>query len=122
VLRTKITTYLCVGFSAFMYDVHEELRILSESFQSNKLVVFDIANNVNRTLKKLKKLLEQPGKHQAKFLTEVAEVVEDEDSGAGRPEGMYLGVCQLFEIEAGKSALKKYRDCGGHRAQLHRAL
>ena len=42
-LRSKLVTWRFVAFSFFMQDVHDNLTILSKSFQSNKLVVNDIS-------------------------------------------------------------------------------
>ncbi len=39
-----------------MLDVHNQLGILSKSYQSNSLVIFDISKNLNRTLRALEKL------------------------------------------------------------------
>ena len=39
-----------------MLDVHNQLGILSKSYQSNSLVIFDISKNLNRTLRALDKL------------------------------------------------------------------
>ena len=47
-----------------MLDVHEQLAILSKSFQSNSLIVFDISKNINKTLSQLKKLANKPGPHE----------------------------------------------------------
>ena len=72
-LREKIILYRYAGFTAFMLDVHEQLSILSRSFQSNALVVFDISRNLNTTLAKLTKLKDKPGEHESQFLKAVAE-------------------------------------------------
>ena len=37
-------------------DVHEQLGILSKSYQSNSLLIFDVSKNLNRTLRTLEKL------------------------------------------------------------------
>jgi len=34
-----------------MLDVHNQLGILSKSYQSNSLIIFDISKNLNRTLR-----------------------------------------------------------------------
>ena len=60
-LRTKVVCWRFVAFSHFMEDVHEQLAILSKSFQSNSLIVYDISRNVNKTLKALQKLGEKVG-------------------------------------------------------------
>ena len=72
-LRTKLTSWRFVAFTHFMADVHEQLAILSTSFQSNTLIVHDIAKNVNRTLRQLEKLEAKPsgGLHEAAFWQEV---------------------------------------------------
>lgn len=63
-LRTKLITYRFVCFSGFILDVHEQLAILSKSFQSNALLIFDISKNINKTLAQLKKLLDKPGSNE----------------------------------------------------------
>ena len=48
-LRGKLVSFRFVAFTAFMLDVHHELGVLSKSYQSNNLVVFDISKYLNRT-------------------------------------------------------------------------
>ena len=72
-LRQKVILYRFAAFTAFMLDVHEQLSILSRSYQSNALVVFDISRHLNRSLKALEKIKTKPGEHERAFLTAVAE-------------------------------------------------
>ena len=60
-LRKKLIQYRFAAFTAFMLDVHEQLSILSRSYQGNSLVVFDISRHLNTTLAKLTKLKTTPG-------------------------------------------------------------
>ena len=50
-LRSRLINFRFVAFTAFMLDVHNQLGILSKSYQSNSLVIFDISKNLNRTLR-----------------------------------------------------------------------
>lgn len=95
-LRSKVISWRFVSFTYFMLDVHEQLTILSKSFQSNSLVVFDIGKNVNKTLRALQKLLETPGKNEKEFLIEVKK-----DEGAD-----ILRTCQLKDGEEGRAMFK----------------
>lgn len=54
-LRAKLVDWRFVAFSHFMLDVHDQLAILSKSFQSNSLIVYDISRNINKTLKQLER-------------------------------------------------------------------
>ena len=94
-LRSRLTDWLFVGFTAFMLDVHEQLAILSKSYQSNTLCIFDVSNNLNKTLRALEKLKHKPGSEEANFLAAVAK-----NDGAD-----CLDTCQLYEGEAGRSKL-----------------
>ena len=97
-LRSKLVKWRFPAFSHFMLDVHEQLAILSKSFQSNSLIVYDIARNVNKTLKALQKL-EKPGVEEASFW---AEVKKDNEADV-------LRTCQLFEGSSGRESLKEDR-------------
>ena len=70
-------------------DIHRELKILSESFQSNALVIADVSRNLNKSLHSLKKMKATPGEHEAKFRIEIAK-----DDGAD-----CLATCQLFDAD-----------------------
>ena len=72
-LRDKLTTFLFNGFSAFMLVVHEQCAILSKSYQSNSLIIFDIAKNVNKTLRVLEKMKETRGAAEKCFSKVVSE-------------------------------------------------
>ena len=72
-LREKITAWRFVAFSYFMLDVHHVLAILSKSYQSNALVVFDISRHLNKALSSLKKLKSNPGDEEANFHRECAQ-------------------------------------------------
>lgn len=100
VLRSKIVSWRWVAFSFFMQDVHDNLAILSKSFQSNKLVINGIAKNVNKTLKELKKLKDTPGPKEATFWKEVKK-----DEGAD----MLNGKCQLEDGTEGRILFKEDR-------------
>ena len=100
ILRSKVMVYVFVAFTSFMSDVHEQLTILSKSFQSNSLCVFDISKNVNRTLRALNKLKESPGKVETAFNTEVGKV-----EGAD----MYKDTLQLRDGDDGRQLMKRYR-------------
>ena len=99
-LRSKIVSWRFTAFSHFMLDVHDQLAILSKSFQSNSLVVNGISRNVNKTLKGLKKLNDTPGPTEAAFWKEVKA-----DEGAD----MLHGKCQLEDGAEGRSAFKEDR-------------
>ena len=98
-LRSKLINWRFVAFSSFMLDVHNDLAILSKSFQSNSLLVFDIAKNVNKTLKSLEKLQDAAGVQEKLFW---AEVKKDEDADV-------LRTCQLSDGEAGRVQFKSDR-------------
>ena len=70
-LRDKLTDWNFNAFSAFMLDVHAQLAILSKSFQSNSLTVFDIPKNLNRSLRALQKLKDTPGPAEQAFWAEM---------------------------------------------------
>ena len=97
-LRSKLCVWRFAAFSHFMVDVHEQLAILSKSFQSNKLVVYDIARNLNKTLKALEKL-GKAGVVEASFWSEVRK-----DEGAD-----VMRTCQLLEGSSGRDLLKEDR-------------
>ena len=99
-LRSQLTDWLFVAFTAFMLDVHHQLAILSKSYQSNSLVVFDVSRNLNRTLRDLRKLKTTPGEEEAKFLAAVKENGNADCIGAA---------CQLYGGEAGRRKLKDLR-------------
>ena len=98
-LRTKVVCWRFVAFSHFMEDVHEQLAILSKSFQSNSLIVYDISRNVNKTLKALQKLGEKVGTREVVFWSEVK---KDEEADV-------LRTCQLSDGSSGRVALKEDR-------------
>ena len=95
-LRLKLVDWRFVAFSAFMLDVHDELAILSKSFQSNSLLVFDISKNVNKTLRVLQKLRDEPGVNEKLFWTEVKKDVSAD----------VLRTCQLSDGEMGRLSFK----------------
>jgi hypothetical protein len=74
-----------------MIDVHEQLGILSKSYQSNSLVLFDIPMNLNKTLFALKKQESTPAKSEQAFLDQVA---KDDNAYA-------LQTVQLTDVEDG---------------------
>ena len=74
VLRSKLIGFRFVAFSSFMLDVHDQLGILSKSFQSNSLLIFDVPANINKTLRALKKLKETPGPNERQFWVEVRKI------------------------------------------------
>ena len=82
-----------------MLDVHEHLAILSKNFQSNSLAVYDIARNVNKTLKALQKLGDKPGPMEASFWTEVK---KDQDADM-------LRTCSLEDGVLGRELFKEDR-------------
>ena len=98
-LRQKLILYRFAAFTAFMLDVHEQLSILSRSYQSNTLVVFDISRHLNTTLSKLTKLKTKPGEHESAFLKAVG---ENDDAHC-------LRTCQLAVEEGCKDAFKEDR-------------
>ena len=98
-LREKLTDYGFNGFSAFMLDVHDQLSILSRSYQSNSLCVFDISRHLNKTLKAFKTLKSEPGPTEVSFLREVQQN-DNADT---------LRTCQLYDGESGRNELKKNR-------------
>jgi hypothetical protein len=98
-LRLKVVTWRFSAFSAFMLDVHDQLAILSKSFQSNSLLIFDVGKNVNKTLRALKKLLDTPGENEKKFWIEV----KKDDSAD------VLRTCHLSDGEEGRIAFKNDR-------------
>ena len=98
-LRSKLIVWRFVAFSFFMLDVHEQLAILSKSFQSNSLLAFEIAKHVNRTLRALEKLKEARGEHEKAFWVEVR---KNEDADV-------LRTCQLNNGEEGREQLKSDR-------------
>ena len=102
-LRRRLTVFRFVAFTAFMLDIHDQLAILSKSFQSNALIVFDIPKNITRTIKALKKLVDTsgPGEHEQALLVELAK-----DEGANM-----FRTCAVFEREEGEPAFKKDRIC-----------
>jgi hypothetical protein len=95
-LRLKLVVWRFVAFSAFMLDVHDELAILSKSFQSNSLLIFDISKNVNKSLRALQKLRDGPGANEKLFWTEVKK-----DMSAD-----VLRTCQLSDGEMGRLSFK----------------
>ena len=99
-LRGKLVSFRFVAFTAFMLDVHHELGVLSKSYQSNNLVVFDISKYLNRTLRSLEKLKNQTtcGPEETKFWNAVT--IGDADC---------LRTCQLDGGEAGRTELKTDR-------------
>ena len=97
-LRAKLVDWRFVAFSHFMLDVHDQLAIISKSFQSNSLIVYDISRNINKTLKQLKKLSEGKGSTEASFWAEVKET-----TSSGRD---MLRTCQLVDGTTGREALK----------------
>ena len=99
-LRDKLTDWRFCAFTAVMLDVHEQLAILSKSYQSNSLVVFDISRNLNKTLRSLKKIKDIKGPEETSFLAACA---EDDDAQC-------LRTCQLYQVEAGTSAFKADRE------------
>ena len=100
VTRGKLTSWRFNAFTAFMLDVHEQLAILSKSYQSNGLTPFDISKHVNRTLRELEKLKSAPRGAEKAFLEQMAK-----DDGANCLEG----ACQLFERDEGEPEYKKDR-------------
>ena len=98
-LRLKVVTWRFASFSFFMLDVHDQLAILSKSFQSNSLLVFDIAKNVNKTLRALKKLLDTPAENEKQFWIEVK---KDDSANV-------LRTCHLSDGEEGRIAFKEDR-------------
>ena len=98
-LREKITTYRFVAFTAFMLDIHDQLAILSKSYQSNSLTVFDIPRNLNKTLASLAKLKTTPGSAEVAFL----QAVEKDDNAD------MLRTCQLFDGDEGRKSHKEDR-------------
>ena len=98
-LRQKVVLFRFAAFTAFMLDVHEQLSILSRSYQSNTLVVFDISRNLNISLSKLTKLKTKPGEHESTFLEAVAE----------NHNAHCLRTCQLELEEGCKEAFKEDR-------------
>ena len=99
-LRKKVTKYLYVAFSCFMLDVHNILSILSRTFQSNKLVIFDVPRNINKALRSLDKLRQTPGDTEASFNAAVAK-----DSDAD----VWGGTCRLYDGEEGRKQMKVLR-------------
>ena len=99
-LRDKLTDWNFNAFSAFMLDVHAQLAILSKSFQSNSLTVFDIPKNLNRSLRALQKLKDTPGPAEQAFW---AEVSKDDNADV-------LRTCQLFAGEEGRIDFKNNRE------------
>ena len=97
-LRSKLTAWRFPAFSAFMLDVHEQLAILSKSYQSNSVLVFDIARNLNKCLAKLEKARDHPSDEEKKFLNQV----DEDDANA-------LGTCKLFDVEDGRAHFKTDR-------------
>ena len=79
-----------------MLDVHDQLAILSKSFQSNSLLIFDIAKNVNKTLRSLKKLFDTPGENEKHFWIEVR---KDDSADV-------LRTCHLSDGEEGRTLFK----------------
>ena len=98
-LRGKVIEYRFIAFTAFMLDTHEQLAILSKSFQSNSLIVFDISKNVNKTLAQLKKLTDRPGQHEQILISKL-----DENDGAN----MYH-TCQIVGRDEGELLVKEDR-------------
>ena len=98
-LRSKLTDWRFNGFSSFMLDVHEPLAILSKSFQSNALIVFDISKHINKSLRALEKLKSLPGIAESLFLSAVSE----------NNNADVLGTCQLYEGKEGRILLKADR-------------
>jgi hypothetical protein len=82
-----------------MLDVHEQLSILSRSFQSNSLVVYDVSRNINKTLKVLQKLNSKPGEQEASFWVEVK---KDQEADV-------LRTCQLKDGVLGRDLFKEDR-------------
>ena len=72
VLRSGLVAWRFVAFSAFMMDVHTQLAILSKAFQSNSLLVSDVAKDVNRSLRVLQDLLTSAGSVEKTFHAECA--------------------------------------------------
>ena len=99
-LRSRLVALRFAAFTAFMLDVHNQLGILSKSYQSNSLVIFDISKNLNRTLRVLQKLkiLSSCGAEETKFWAAVG--LDDADC---------LRTCQLEDGVAGRAALKTDR-------------
>ena len=99
-LRSRLINFRFVAFTAFMLDVHNQLGILSKSYQSNSLVIFDISKNLNRTLRALEKLKKEEscGPEESKFWG----FVNTDDADC-------LRTCQLEEGESGRKALKADR-------------
>ena len=95
-LRLKVVNWRFVAFSDFMLDVHDQLAILSKSFQSNSLLIFDIGKNVNKTLRALKKLLDTPGENEKQFWIEVR---KDDSADV-------LRTCHLSDGEEGRTLFK----------------
>lgn len=99
-LRGKLIDWRFNAFSAFMLDVHEQLAILSKSYQSNSLVLFDISRNINKTLRALRTLKQVPGPHESELLAACAA-----EGGAD-----CLRTCQLFDGEEGRKLFKLDRE------------
>ena len=100
-LREKLTEWRFNAFTAFMLDVHAQLAILSKSFQSNGLTPFDIAKNLNKTLRELEKIKAAPRTAEKAFLEQMAK-----NSDANCLEGS----CQLYGRDEGEPEYKKDRD------------
>lgn len=98
-LRKSLTAFRFVNFNSFMLDVHNQLAILSKTFQAKSLIISDISKGVNKSLRALRALKEAPGEHEAAFY----KVIEDS------PGTDQLTTCPLYDGEVGRPLFKDDR-------------